>query len=56
MYDLILKNCKVVNENKIVESDIAIKNDRIEHLATSINFESKDIIDLDGKFVIPGLI
>ncbi len=56
MQDLILKNCKVVNENRIIESDIAIKNDRIEQVATSIDVESKEIIDLDGKFVIPGLI
>ena len=56
MHDLILKNCKVVNENRIIESDIAIKNDRIEQVATSIDVESKKIIDLDGKFVIPGLI
>ena len=56
MHDLILKNCKVVNENRIIESDIAIKNDRIEQVATSIDVESKEIIDLDGKFVIPGLI
>ena len=56
MHDLILKNCKVVNENRIIESDIAIKNDRIEQVASSIDVESKEIIDLDGKFVIPGLI
>ena len=56
MQDLILKNCKVVNENRIIESDIAIKNDRIEQVATSIDVESKEIIDLDGKFVIPGII
>ena len=47
MHDLILKNCKVVNENRIIESDIAIKNDRIEQVATSIDVESIEIIDLD---------
>ena len=30
MYDLVLQNCKIVNENKIIESDIAIKNNRID--------------------------
>ena len=30
MYDLILKNCNIINEDSIFESDIAIKNDRIE--------------------------
>ena len=31
MYDIILKNCCIVNENKIIESDIAIKNQRVEN-------------------------
>jgi dihydroorotase-like cyclic amidohydrolase len=41
MHDLILKNCKIVNENKIIESDIAIKNNRIELISSSIDSESK---------------
>ena len=56
MYDLILKNCKIVNENKIIESDIAIKNNRIELIQASIDLESKKIVDIDGKYVLPGLI
>ena len=56
MHDLILKNCTVINENKSFESDIAIKNNRIELISNSIDQESKEIIDIDGRFVIPGLI
>ena len=56
MYDLILKNCKVVNENTIFESDIAIKNERIELISNHISAESKQIIDIEGRYVIPGLI
>ena len=56
MYDIILKNCKIVNENKSFESDIAIKNNRIELINTSINSEAKKTIDLNGRYVIPGLI
>ena len=56
MYDLILKNCKVVNENTIFESDIAIKNERIELISNHITAESKQIIDIEGRYVIPGLI
>jgi dihydroorotase-like cyclic amidohydrolase len=41
MYDLILKNCNIVNENKITESDIAIKDSRIELITNSINSEAK---------------
>ena len=56
MYDLILKNCYIVNENTIIESDIAIKNNRIELIANSIDSEAKNIEDVHGRFVIPGLI
>ena len=56
MYDLILKNCNIVNENTIIESDIAIKNNRIELIANSIDSEAKNIMDVHGRFVIPGLI
>ena len=56
MYDLILKNCNVVNENKITESDIAIRSGRIELVASSISSESKKTIDINGRFVLPGLI
>ena len=53
MYDLILKNGTLVNEEQIFESDIAIKGDRIEKIASSIDAESKSVVDLKGKYVIP---
>ena len=56
MYDLILKNCKIVNENNTLESDIAIKNNRIELIESDINAESSEVIDVNGRYVIPGLI
>ena len=56
MYDLILKNCNIVNEGTIFESDIAIKNSRIELISKEIDSESKKVIDIGGKHVIPGLI
>ncbi|MDA8709275.1 dihydroorotase [Gammaproteobacteria bacterium] len=56
MYDLILKNGTLVNEGSIYESDIAIKGDRIEKISSSIDAEAKKIIDLDAKYILPGLI
>ena len=56
MYDLILKNGTLVNEGSIYESNIAIKGDRIEKISSSIDAEAKKIIDLDGKYILPGLI
>ena len=56
MFDLVLKNCTIVNEDKIFESDIGIKGNRIEKVASSIGEEAKEIVDLSGKIVIPGVI
>ena len=56
MYDIILKNCKIVNENAIYESDVAIKNARIELVQSSIDQEAKQIIDIAGRYLLPGLI
>jgi dihydroorotase len=56
MYDLILKNCTIINENNTLESDIAIKNNRIELIGSDINAESSEVVDVNGRYVIPGLI
>ena len=61
MYDIILKNCKIVNENAIYESDVAIKNSRIELIQSSIDQEAKQIIDIKYQYNLyllatPGLL
>ncbi|EJP72860.1 MAG: allantoinase [SAR86 cluster bacterium SAR86B] len=56
MLDIVLKNCTIVNENKIFESDIGIKDGRIEKIVASISDEAKQTLDLSGKVVIPGVI
>ena len=56
MYDLILKNCQIVNEDSIYHSDIAIKNERIALINNTIDAEAKEVIDVEAKYVIPGMI
>ena len=56
MFDIVLKNCTIVNENHIFESDIGIKGQRIEKIASSITDEAKKTLDLAGKIVMPGVI
>ena len=56
MYDLILKNATIVNEESIQVADVAIKNQRIALINTTINAESKKEIDLGGRYLLPGLI
>lgn len=54
---LILKSGTIVNEGKKWVSDILIRNGRIEKIADAIEVsENCEIIDLNGKFVLPGCI
>ena len=55
-FDLILKNCNLINENKISEVDIGIKNKRIEKISPQISNECEKEIDVKGKNVAPGVI
>jgi dihydroorotase len=53
----LLKNIQVVNEGKIVVSDVLLKNGRIEKMAPAITLEP-DVIEIDGsgKYLLPGVI
>ena len=54
---ILLKSGTIVNEGKQVVADILIKNGRIEKIASSIDSAGNcKIIDLKGKFVLPGCI
>ena len=53
----LIKNVKIINENKILESDILIDNTYIKKIANSISAENSwNIIDGDGKYIMPGII
>lgn len=53
----IIKNATIVNEGQITEADVAIKNQRIEQISTSITASAQDeIIDAEGKYLLPGMI
>ena len=56
MKKLLLKNCNIVNEGNIIQKDILIKNERIEKIAAGISDENAEVMDVDGKYVIPGII
>ena len=55
-FSLILKNCNLVNEGSIKKVDIGIKNDRIEKIDGEITSESSNILDVEGRYVAPGII
>jgi len=54
---ILLKSGTIVNEGTKFVADILIKNGRIEKIASSIEVqENCDIINLEGKFILPGCI
>ena len=58
MNRVIIKNANIINEGKIIESDILIEGQFISKISESIspNFPNTKIIDVEGNYVIPGLI
>ncbi len=57
MHDLLIANCKLVNEASISECDILILNQRIDMVGADLQkFTAKRILDAKGKYVIPGMI
>ncbi len=53
---LLITNAMMVNEGKITETDLLIKNGRIEKIAASISDDNTKVVDANGKFLIPGMI
>ena len=57
MSSYLIKNAKIVNEGKTIESDMLIKNGRIEKIAGNIAVPYKvEEIDANGMYLIPGAI
>ena len=57
MPSILIKNARIVNENKIFFSDILIRNSRIERIDSEISVPEKHkIIDAENYYVLPGLI
>jgi len=63
---ILLKNANIVNENKIIKGEILIDGDKIVDVGTEVMEKVEirknsgeaevDIIDLEGKYVFPGII
>lgn len=52
----IIKNTKIVNEGKIIEGDLLIKNQRIEKIGGVIEYPQAKEIDGSNKYLLPGVI
>ncbi|HNP18908.1 MAG TPA: dihydroorotase [Fulvivirga sp.] len=57
MSSILITNAKIVNEGKITEADVLIKNQHIEKINLHISADTAyKIIDAKGNYLLPGLI
>nr|WP_299338594.1 dihydroorotase [Allomuricauda sp.] len=56
MSRILIKNAKVVNENRVWETDILLNGDFIERIDNNISHDSAKVIDVAGDYILPGII
>ena len=57
MYDLLVKNGKIVTAERVYEGTVAVKDGRIAAiLAPGVDAQAQKTVDADGKYVFPGAI
>ncbi len=53
----VIRNAQLVNEGQITESDILLKNGRIEKIATDMEAPAgAEVVDAAGRYLLPGMI
>ncbi len=53
----LIKNARIVNENNTFVGDVLIENEIIKEISTEIKAtENVEVIDAEGKYLIPGFI
>ncbi|MEX0273525.1 MAG: dihydroorotase [Flavobacteriaceae bacterium] len=52
----LLKNATIVNEKTIFEGDVLIKGGHIERIDRDISDENASVMDIKGKYLLPGVI
>ena len=53
----VIRNAQLVNEGQVTESDILLKNGRIEKIASSLQAPAgADVVDANGRHLLPGMI
>jgi dihydroorotase len=56
MGKVLIKNAKVVNDNRIFEGDILIKDDIIQRIGKNLSEVNSKLIDVEGNYILPGVI
>ena len=52
----LLKNAHVINEGSVEKADVLLEGNRIAKVASSIEDADAEVVDLSGKFLMPGVI
>ncbi len=56
MAQYLIKNARLVNEGHIYDSDILVRDQRIERIDRDITSKEAIVVDANGSFVLPGII
>jgi len=58
MRKILIKNARIVNEGEVKEGDLYIEGERIVQVDSNLSQKdsSTEVIDAEGKFLLPGLI
>ncbi len=56
MPSILLRNARLVNRGTIQEKDIFIRSGKIEHIASRLDRRADIELDVNGQYVIPGII
>lgn len=57
MNSILIVNAKIVNEGKIIEGDLFIRNGKIEKVGSDLSrLDADKVIDANGNYLLPGLI
>ncbi|CAM4221076.1 dihydroorotase [Lacicoccus alkaliphilus] len=53
---MLLKNGVVLHDNELIEQDLLIEGGKIKAMGTDLDGEDREVIDLGGKLITPGLV
>jgi dihydroorotase len=56
MSKVVFRNAKVVNRGSIKDSDVLVEGDRIIKIAPTIRVDNAEEVDLNGLWLLPGII
>lgn len=56
MSKILLKNATIINEGKSFVSDVLIDGEIISKIGTNLSDDAAKVVDLKGKYLIPGMI